>query len=659
MSYMSGALLARKNRVACYSIGVSASRYSLNAAAFGEMVAMRTCDWNIMTAEDPRRSQQSYQQDPRHIDSLIDTVNDLSRQLDFSRFFERAASAAAATLEAEGAAFIVLDGPEYLLYRFFIGLPTEYEHRYRNHRFASHLGTSGTALRSGRPVFNPDYAASPDAMPEYVATGLRSNLVLPVFSGEIPVGVLAISWFTCTAPDHLDPGRIAVANMMANLIGSAYHRLSLEEELRCQAHYDLLTGLPNRVLLFERFEQALYQARAAERLIGILVLDLDGFKQVNDRMGHQVGDRLLRDIAQRLRDVVRRADLVARLGGDEFVLLLENISRIDEIENIVRRVLTATNTAVNGNGMTQQVSTSIGITIFPFDDAAPETLLSHADAAMYEIKKQGGHHYCYFDAALQRQITNRRQLEQEARSGLVNGEFLLYYQPIVDGISNAAVGAEALLRWQHPQRGLLTPGFFLQCLERSSISNSLGDWVLEQAITQLSNWQACGLDLWLNVNVSGTQLESGNFALRLRELLRKHPACDPSSLKLEIIESVAINDFDKMAELCVELKEMGIRFVLDDFGTGYASIAYLRKLEVQAIKIDRSFVAALEQPSERVLVDSLIGLARNLDLDCVAEGVETYAQQQSLLASGCRLLQGFGIARPMPAADLPRWLAAR
>lgn len=594
----------------------------------------------------------------RLFDQLIGTLGELSRQLDFSVFFERAARAAADLLGADGAALIVLDDTCYLQYRFFIGLPPQYEARYRNHRFPAHLGTSGQALRSGRPVFCQDYAASEQAMPEYVAAGLKSNLVVPVFAGDMPVGVLAISWFSHGAPDALAHRRVAAVEVLAGLIGSAFHRLRLEQELETRALYDALTGLPNRSKLFARLEHALYQSRQAERLTAVMVMDLDGFKQVNDRLGHQVGDRLLQDVARRLRDVVRRSDMVARLGGDEFVVLVENCASVVEIEHVAARLVTALNFGVGtGGNLALRITASVGITVYPFDDATPEALLSHADAAMYEVKKTGGQRYGYFDARLHRRIHDRQHIELQVRRGLEEGEFRLQFQPVVDAQTGRAVGAEALVRWAHPERGLLAPGEFLPQIEGTAVSARLGAWVLRHTVATLADWERRGLGLWLSVNVDGHELEGQGFASRLREMLREHPDCDPSRLKIEIVESTVINDFDKVGRLIEELAELGVRFVLDDFGTGYASIAYLRRLHIQAIKIDRGFVAAMEDPGERALVGSLIQIASTLFLECVAEGVETAEQRATLLGMGCRLLQGYYLARPMAADDFLVWLA--
>jgi EAL domain-containing protein (putative c-di-GMP-specific phosphodiesterase class I) len=243
------------------------------------------------------------------------------------------------------------------------------------------------------------------------------------------------------------------------------------------------------------------------------------------------------------------------------------------------------------------------------------------------------------------------------RRGLENGEFRLVFQPVVDARTGRAVGAEALVRWAHPERGLLSPGEFLPQIEHTTTSTRLGAWVLRNAVARLADWMRRGLGLWLSVNVDGHELEGHGFASRLREILREHPDCDPSRLKIEIVESTVINDFDKVGRLIGELGELGVRFVLDDFGTGYASIAYLRRLHIQAIKIDRGFVAAMADPGERALVGSLIQIASTLFLECVAEGVETAEQHATLLDMGCRFLQGYHLARPMSANEFLDWLA--
>ncbi|MEJ2061644.1 MAG: sensor domain-containing diguanylate cyclase, partial [Gammaproteobacteria bacterium] len=299
---------------------------------------------------------------------LLKVLTGLARETDFSCFFEGAAGAAAELLGADGAALIMHEDDDVLRYRFFLGLPEDYQQQYANYRFSSSQGTAGEVFRTRRSVYFSDYPSSPNAMPEYVAAGLKSNLVLPVFAGEQTLGVLAVSWFSCSGPPHVDEVSVKVAELLASMIGAAYHRQELEQELLRRAQHDALTGLCNRVLLFDRMMHAFHQADRSERLAAVLVMDIDGFKRVNDRMGHEAGDRLLREVASRIRDVARESDTIARLGGDEFVVLLENVHSLDEVGRIIRRILAALNIQITVNGMSERVGVSIGATVYPFDD---------------------------------------------------------------------------------------------------------------------------------------------------------------------------------------------------------------------------------------------------------------------------------------------------
>jgi diguanylate cyclase (GGDEF)-like protein/PAS domain S-box-containing protein len=430
-----------------------------------------------------------------------------------------------------------------------------------------------------------------------------------------------------------------------------------EAELDRIAHYDALTGLPNRRLFADRLETAMARARASGRPLAICYLDLDGFKQVNDLFGHGAGDSLLVEVTRRLQDALRANDTVARLGGDEFVLLVD-VSNTAECVALLGRVLTVVGEPTFIQDEQVTVSASIGVTLYPNDDASPDTLLRHADQAMYLAKERGKNRVHLFD--LQHDQGVRAGHEQRARllRALDGQELLLHFQPKVDLVSGRVVGAEALIRWQHPDQGLLPPAAFLNGLQDNELEIRVGEWVIDAMLRQLALWQAQGLDLSCSVNISPNHLLSPNFSDRLAWLLGRHPDVLPARLELEILETAALSDIARAAHTLASCRNLGVRAALDDFGTGYSSLALLRQLPVDVLKLDQSFVRdVLADANDRALVEGVVHLAHTFGLEVVAEGVETMAHGAMLLSKGCRLCQGYGIARPMPADELPKWVA--
>lgn len=588
---------------------------------------------------------------------FIQVLTELVVEHDFSRFFERAAGAAAELIGADGAALIMLEGNDTLCYRFFIGVPAQMQAELRNNCFPTAWGTAGAALRKQESCYHADYPRCADAMLEYVAAGLKSNLVIPVLVGEVTIGVLAISWFYQPGPSSIGQDAIQLAQLLANMIGAALHRQQLSSELMLQARQDALTGLGNRTMLTDRLEHAIASAQRNEHLVAVLMLDIDGFKRINDRMGHAAGDRLLQEVASRLRDVVRISDTLVRLGGDEFVVLLESASSLSEINGVINRIITALKIRISINARSEQVSASLGATIYPLDDVSADTLLAHADNAMYVAKKRGGDNYSFFDKRLELHQLEIEKLEQDIRRGMAKNEFKLFFQPIVDSRSGDVLAFESLIRWQHPEQGLLTPAEFIAVAEQSSLIRDIDAWVMEEAIKQLAQWQAEGCSRPISVNVSAHQFESLNFTLQLRTLLARYPDADPGQLKLEIVESLAITDLDYASRVIDECRQLGVLCALDDFGTGYASIAYLRKLSVAVLKIDYSFVdAMLTVKKDFTLIQSVVGLANIFELDCIAEGVENEAQLIALNDIGCYKVQGYFIAKPMALEQLHDWM---
>ena len=431
-----------------------------------------------------------------------------------------------------------------------------------------------------------------------------------------------------------------------------------ETELRLEniAHFDVLTGLPNRVLLFDRLRQCMAQCQRRASSLAVAFLDLDGFKEVNDRYGHALGDQMLIALARRMSDALREGDTLARVGGDEFVVVMADLDGPQHFEPLVQRLLMAASEPVALGLETLQLSASIGITLYPRDAVDAEQLLRHADHAMYQAKQAGKNRMAVFDVAQDAAQANLREVHQEIRSALERSEFALYYQPKVNLRTGEVVGAEALIRWQHPTRGLLAPGLFLPAIDDHVLSTFVGEWVIATALAQMSRWHAEGLMIKVSVNVGAYQLLDGSFAQRLEQLLRAQPDVPPEFLELEILESSALADMAQISHLMRHCQALGVRFALDDFGTGFSSLTYMRRLPAQVIKIDQSFVRdILADADDLSIVQGVIGLATAFRREVIAEGVETMAHGKVLLALGCELAQGYGIARPMPAATLPQW----
>jgi diguanylate cyclase (GGDEF)-like protein/PAS domain S-box-containing protein len=434
------------------------------------------------------------------------------------------------------------------------------------------------------------------------------------------------------------------------------------EQLERQAHYDELTRLPNRSRLSQLLDDGM---RAADRdgyLLVVCYLDLDRFKPVNDRFGHAAGDRLLGELAGRLRSALRSrdswADAAARLGGDEFVLLLR-AGTLEEARLAVERVLrvVAEPYVVDAAQDPVQVTASMGATVYPIDHSDADTLLRHADHAMYGAKQSGRNGYLFFDPEHRRRTEERVMAIGRVQEALDQQEFVLYYQPKVDMRSGRVLGLEALLRWDHPHQGLIAPLQFLPLIENTGLSSRIGDWVISQALDHLSQWRRDGLDLSVSVNVSARHLQEPDFAQRLSELLARHSDPLAGHLELETLETAAHADIEATSALLARCRSIGVRFALDDFGTGYSTLTYLKRLPVDVLKIDRSFVHhMLDDAQDLAIVEGVIGLARTFGCVVVAEGVESPAQARMLLELGCNIGQGTGIAAPMPSALVANWV---
>ncbi|WP_088279590.1 EAL domain-containing protein [Ideonella sp. A 288] len=436
------------------------------------------------------------------------------------------------------------------------------------------------------------------------------------------------------------------------------------ERLERQALYDELTRLPNRAHLSQLMTEAMRSAEADGHVLAVCCLDIDHFKAVNDRHGSEAGDRLLAELAIRLRSALRsrgaaRADVAARLGGDEFVLLL-HAGSVDETRHAIDRVLGVVGQpfAVAPNDELVRITASVGATLFPMDGSDADTLLRHADHAMYDVKQAGRNGFEFFDPEHRRRAEERVVAIGRVQEALDEGELVLYYQPKVDLRRGVVLGVEALLRWNHPDHGVVSPVHFLPLIEHTGLSARIGDHVLARALDQLDAWQAQGLDLSVSVNITARHLQEADFVQRLAELLGRHSRHLGPRLELEVLETAALTDIGFTSSLLERCARLGVRWALDDFGTGYSTLTYLKRLPVQVLKIDRSFVKnMLTDAQDRAIVEGVVSLARTFDCTAVAEGVETPAQARMLLDMGCEIGQGEGIAAPMPAAQVAEWVA--
>ncbi|MDD0839814.1 EAL domain-containing protein [Curvibacter sp. HBC61] len=468
-------------------------------------------------------------------------------------------------------------------------------------------------------------------------------------NGEAYAGLLTVSQ-VCDAQGQ-------VQNYVALFADVTSIRVQ-QERLEHIAHFDALTNLPNRLLLSDRLRQAMVQCRRSQQSLAVVYLDLDGFKAINDRHGHDVGDAYLIAVAQQMKQALRECDTLARMGGDEFVAVLSDVSSAEACGQLVERILHACATPLPVAGLCLQASASIGVTLFPQDDVDADQLLRHADQAMYEAKQSGKNRLHIFDPVQDAELKSRAGSLAELRQALNAGEFELYYQPKVHMREGRVVGAEALIRWNHPERGLLLPAAFLPLINGHLLEELLGDWVLEQGLRQASTWQRQGLDLQLSINIGARQIQRPGFTAHLAACLASYPNVPPGRIELEVLESNALDDIEQVSRIMRECHQMGLRFAVDDFGTGYSSLTYLRRLPAETLKIDQSFVRdMLDDAEDLAIVQGVIGLAQAFRREVVAEGVETQAQGTQLLAMGCELAQGHAIARPMRADELMAWCA--
>ena len=512
------------------------------------------------------------------------------------------------------------------------------------------------ALTNDGPLVVDDLEAE-QVQPMVEAPGVvvRSSLAVPLVINGRAAGLLAAHHVDRHPFDEHD---VNVAVAIASVVASALERDQTQQRMRHQALHDPATGLPNRALLMDRLEQSLRKVRRDERGAALLFCDLDGFKHINDLLGHDAGDRVLQAVADRLGRCVRPADTVARLGGDEFVLLLDDLQRPEQAVEVAERILEVLADPIDLGVRTVRVTGSIGVSPLGPSHDRPEAVLRDADTAMYRAKEQGRNRVDVFDAGLRARVVARQQVEDGLRLALERNELFVMYQPVVNLVTGRLHSLEALLRWRHPERGPVAPSEFIAVAEQCGLIVPMGLWVLEEATRQVAEWRSgpSPADVSVAVNLSARQLRGPGLVEQVEQALDAAglPAC---ALTLEITESMLMDDTTSARQLLAAARELGCKVAVDDFGTGYSSLAYLRRLPIDSLKIDRSFVDGLgSDPDDSAIAGLVADMARALGLGVVGEGVETVQQAETLQAIGCDLAQGYLFSRPVAAAEVPALL---
>ena len=516
-------------------------------------------------------------------------------------------------------------------------------------RFSAGVGLPGRVLASGKPVWIEDLSQDSNCPRAKMAEecGLRAAFGIPVLVGK---RVAAVLEFFCNEPREPDRPLLDAMAHVGSQLGRVIERRQYEERLLHNAFHDPLTNLPNRALFLDRLGLSLARGkRDKEFLFAVIFLDLDRFKVINDSLGHLIGDQLLVEVAQRLQTCARAVDTVARLGGDEFVILLEDVQHWSNVPRVVERIRKKLQLPIWLNEQEVRASASIGIALSSPEYEHAEELLRDADTAMYRAKAQGLGRHEMFEPQMHQQVVEVLHLQSELRQALEQRQLQLHYQPVVSLDAGQIIGFEALLRWQHPERGLLSAGQFLPVAQETELILPMTEWILQEVCRQAQRWQAqfpVNPPLGVNVNLPAKYLAKQNLAAEILALIVKY-RLNPSGLKLEITEDQIIRNPESVSQVLLRLSEAGIQILIDDFGTGYSSLAYLSRLRVHGLKIDRSFVANLENTKNAAIVRSIVALGHNLGLSVIAEGVETVEQLDYVREANCEYVQGYYFSRAL------------
>jgi len=522
------------------------------------------------------------------------------------------------------------------------------------HYPVSDAGIWVDCIHKRKPIIHNDYPSLTykKGMPEGHPALLR-ELTIPIFRYDKIVAVLGVG----NKPVEYSQQDIEIVQQITDIGYDYVERKQADDHIEYLAYYDELTGLSNRTLLFDHINQAIAFSKRSKDCFALCFLDLDSFKPVNDRYGHEVGDPLLIEFTQRLTPLIRDVDSFCRLGGDEFVILLTQLPKPDDYKVIIERILNSVATPFQINDLQILVTTSIGITFYPQDNHDADTLLRHADQAMYKAKAEGKNRFYIHDLAYAQQIKESQEILKEVKTGLENNEFVLFYQPKVNMSNGEIIGLEALVRWNHPERGILAPGLFLPYLDDTIEEIHLGKWVLKKALEQIAQWQSEGLNIPVSVNVSAQQLQQTDFVVYISFLLKGYPEGIAHYLELEVLETSAIHDTSTAVAVMQQCSDLGIKFALDDFGTGYSSLTYFHRLPIDILKIDQHFVRdILNDPDDWKIVEGVISLATQYHRPVIAEGVESIEIAILLMYMGNTLMQGYVISKPMPVDKVNGWI---
>ena len=596
------------------------------------------------------------------IDALWKVINALSLETDFEQFVRKASEMAASLVNADAAALVTVNETNELEYLFFFGLDEAQQELAKGHAQDKEQGITGRALREKKPVFVPHYASDPQAIDAFIELGLHSNLVIPIVVSGLAIGALTLSWLNEDASEP-DQHTIALTETITAQIGLALQRTQLEKRLTYRANHDDLTKLPSRGYFLSRLEDTLSNAKRHQRLVALMVIDLDGFKAVNDQAGHAIGDELLCAVALRLNSVVRGGDLVGRLGGDEFVVMLEYQEWPDEPMSVAERILEDLNIEVPGTRDTLFVTPSIGLATYPEDASDATELLKSADLAMYQAKQQfGGNQLCLYNQDTAAAVRQRKEIIANISTALKNNHLIVHYQPVVNTETDQITTVEALVRWQLPDGSLRDAKEFITTVERHGprLTLELGRHVLRTTIEQAMQWQRDGLVVDVSVNISAREFLEDEFLPSLESLLLAHTDFPPERLILEVSETGALEDTARASRIMNACRNLGVRFNIDNFGSGQAALSCLRELPVDFVKINRSFVQGItESERDKTVMGAIITLARAFGVDVIAEGVETAEHVNTLREIGCHLMQGYYFSKALPPEVLAQSLAAQ